>query len=68
MDDIRQRLDQNLQTAVSRLCPSGPAAIESLSGMTGDNFPFADEVDGIQASESREIGFATRGEGFAHGG
>jgi RNA polymerase-binding transcription factor len=60
MDDISQRLDQNLKTAVSRLRPRGPAAVENLSAMTGDDFPFADEVDGIQASESREVGFATR--------
>ena len=33
------------------------AAVEETIGGT---CPFADEVDGIQASESREIGFATR--------
>ena len=32
---------------------------ESL-GAPGDNTPFADEVDEIQANERREIGFATR--------
>jgi DnaK suppressor protein len=31
-----------------------------LPGAIGNNTPFADEVDEIQANESREIGFATR--------
>ena len=31
-----------------------------MSGAIGEHCPFVDELDGIQASESREIGFATR--------
>jgi hypothetical protein len=31
-------------------------AVEELPGAIGDNSPFADEVDEIQANESREIG------------
>ena len=61
MDDVRQRLDQDLNTAASRLRQLGWAvAVDGLSGAIGENCPFADELDGIQASESREIGFATR--------
>ena len=58
---IRKRLEQDLRTAVGRLRQMGGAvAIEELPGAIGDNSPFADEVDVIQANEDREIGFATR--------
>jgi DnaK suppressor protein len=58
---IRKRLEQDLRTAVGRLRQMGGAvAIEDLPGAIGDNSPFADEVDVIQANEDREIGFATR--------
>ena len=61
MDDTRMRLDQDLKTAVSRLRQLGGAvAVEERPGTIESTCPFADEVDGIQASESREIGFATR--------
>ncbi len=59
--DIRERLEQDLKTAVSRLRHlAGAAAIEELSWTIRDSGPFADEVDGIQANESREVGLATR--------
>ncbi|OGL00234.1 MAG: hypothetical protein A3E31_06625 [Candidatus Rokubacteria bacterium RIFCSPHIGHO2_12_FULL_73_22] len=59
--DIRKRLENDLNTAVSRLRQMGGAvAVEELPGAIGDNSPFADEVDGIQACGDREIGFATR--------
>ena len=61
MDDLRKRLDQDLKTTLSRLRhPGGAAAIEDLSWTIQDSCPFADEVDGIQANESREVGWATR--------
>lgn len=61
MESIRKRLEQDLKTAVGRLRQMGSAvAVEELPGAIGDNSPFADEVDEIQANESREIGFATR--------
>ncbi|HET9489804.1 MAG TPA: TraR/DksA family transcriptional regulator [Methylomirabilota bacterium] len=61
MYDVRTRLDQDLKAAVSRLRQlRGAAAVEERPGTIGGTCPFADEVDGIQASESREIGFATR--------
>ena len=61
MDHVGPRLEQDLSTAVSRLRRLGVAvAGNELSRTIGDHSPFADEVDAIQANESREIGFATR--------
>jgi RNA polymerase-binding transcription factor DksA len=61
MHDVRVRLDQDLKAAVSRLRQLGGAtAIEERTGASEDTYAFADEIDGIQAGESREIGFATR--------
>lgn len=61
MNDVRTRLDRDLKAAVSRLRQlGGAAAVEEQPRTIGDTCSFADEVDGIQASESREIGFATR--------
>ncbi len=62
MDGIRKRLEQDLKGALSRLRRMGGtvAVIEETLGVIGDNTPFADEVDEIQAAEHREIGFATR--------
>src|SRR3970040_1451158 len=60
-ESIRKRLEQDLQEAVGRLRQMGGAvAVEELPGAVGDNSPFSDEVDEIQANESREISFATR--------
>ena len=61
METIRERLEEDLRTAVTRLRQMGGAvAVEELPGAIGANSPFADEVDEIQANERREIGFATR--------
>ena len=61
MESIRKRLEQDLRVALGRLRQMGGAvAIEEMPGAIGDNSPFADEVDGIQANGDREIGFATR--------
>ena len=60
-DGIRKRLEQELQTTVSRLRPlDGAVALAEWPGAIGSTCHFADEGDAIQASESREIGFATR--------
>jgi DnaK suppressor protein len=60
-DGIRKRLEQELETAISRLRPLNRAmAVEELPRGIGCSSHFADEVDAIQASESREIGLATR--------
>lgn len=59
--DTRKRLEQELNKAVGRLRQlEGSVEVEEPQGVLGDNSPFADEVDEIQASERREIGFATR--------
>ena len=61
MKGIRERLEEELKGAVSRLRRmDGAVALEDVPGVIGDNSPFADEVDEIQANEGREIGFATR--------
>jgi len=61
MNTIRKRLDHNLTAALFRLRQLGGAvAVEELPGAIGGNSLFADEVDGIQANEHREISFATR--------
>jgi len=61
METIRERLEENLRTAVGRLRMMGGAvAVEQLAGAIGDNSPYADEVDAIQENERREIGFSTR--------
>jgi RNA polymerase-binding transcription factor DksA len=61
MDDVRNRLDQDLKTAVSRLGHlGGAAALEARPWTIRDSCPCADEVDAIQANESREVGLATR--------
>ena len=59
MDAIRKRLEQELRTATARLRQMGVAdALEELRPAAENGF--ADEVDGIQVNEWREIGFATR--------
>jgi RNA polymerase-binding transcription factor DksA len=56
------RLQQEINLALSRLRHlGGHVVVEELSGAIGDNSPFADEVDDIQATASRDIGLATRG-------
>jgi DnaK suppressor protein len=61
MNDIRRRLDHELETVVSRLRPGhGAVAVMEPPTAIMYNGPFADEVDGSQVSETREIGFATR--------
>src|SRR5216683_6308569 len=61
METIRERLEEDLRTAVGRLRQMGGAvAVEEVPGAIGANSPFADEVDEIQANERRDIGCATR--------
>ena len=57
-----QQLQQEIDMVLGRLRHlGGPVVVEELSGAIGDNSPFADEVDDIQAIASRDIGLATRG-------
>jgi DnaK suppressor protein len=61
MKEIREQLERSLEAALSRLRRMDAAvALAELPGAIGDNSPFADEVDDIQASQYREMGFATR--------
>jgi RNA polymerase-binding transcription factor DksA len=61
MNGIQERLEKELWGVMSRLRRmDGAVALEEMPGVIGDNSPFADEVDEIQANEGREIGFATR--------
>jgi RNA polymerase-binding transcription factor DksA len=59
MDAIRKRLEQELRIAAGRLRQMGVADTLDELRPVGET-AFADEVDGIQANEWREIGFATR--------
>src|SRR5256712_8540256 len=60
--NVRKRLEQDLEAAVSRLRQmSGAVAVEEYPGAIWDNSPFADEVGENQAHERPEIGFAPRG-------
>ena len=59
MDAIRKRLEQELRNASTRLRQMGVAdSLDELRPIAETGF--ADEVDGIQVNEWREIGFATR--------
>ena len=61
MGTIRQQLEHDLSMAVGRLRQLGAAVtVEELPGPTAVSSTFADEVDGIQASECRDIGCAIR--------
>jgi len=61
MDEVRERLLQELRGTIERLRQLGGAmVIEDTPGAIGDNSPFADEMDVIQLNEDREISFATR--------
>lgn len=60
MRGMRERLERDLTLAVTRLRHMGGVALEELPRSSGDNTPFADEVDEIVANEEREIRFGTR--------
>jgi RNA polymerase-binding transcription factor len=59
--DTRERLEQDLRKTVARLRQlEGTEVVEYAAGIPGDNTPYSDEVDEIQASERREMTYATR--------
>ena len=61
MDEIRQRLQSELNHTMDRLRQLGGAVVlEEFPGAVGDNTPLADEVDVIRLNEDREMSFATR--------
>ncbi|HEV8436936.1 MAG TPA: TraR/DksA family transcriptional regulator [Methylomirabilota bacterium] len=61
MDEIRQRLESDLNQTMERIRQLGGAVVfEDYPGAVGDNTPLADEVDVIRLNEDREMSFATR--------
>ena len=61
MDEIRQRLETELNHTMGRLRQMGGSVmLEEFPGAVGDNSPLADEVDVIRLNEDREMSFATR--------
>src|SRR5215470_19510378 len=61
MDEIRQRLESELNHTMGRIRQLGGAVVlEDFPGAVGDNTPLADEVDVIRLNEDREMSFATR--------
>ncbi len=61
MDEIRQRLESELNRTMGRIRQLGGAVVlEEFPGAVGDNTPLADEVDVIRLNEDREMSFATR--------
>jgi RNA polymerase-binding transcription factor DksA len=61
MDEIRQRLESELNHTMDRIRQQGGAVVlDEFPGAVGDNTPLADEVDVIRLNEDREMSFATR--------
>jgi len=61
MDEIKRRLESELNHTMSRIRQMGGAVVfEEFPTAVGDNTPLADEVDVIRLNEDREMSFATR--------
>lgn len=59
--DAGTRIERDLDVALSRLRQLGGAVmVMELPGTIGEGSAFADEVDQIQATASRDVGLATR--------
>lgn len=59
--NVGNRITRDLDAALSRLRQlGGTVMVMDLPGADGENLAFADEVDQIQVSASRDIGLATR--------
>ena len=59
--DVGRRIDLDLDAALSRLRElGGVMVVGELPGTMGERSAFADEVDQIQATASRDVGLATR--------
>lgn len=61
MDDVKKKLEAELNRTVERIRQMGGAAksVQTMSEL-GDTSQLADEVDVIQINEDREMNFATR--------
>ena len=61
MEDIRQRLESELNSTMNRIRQTGGAiVVEELPGADADNVPLAGDVDVIGVNEDREMSFAMR--------
>ena len=61
MEEIKQRLESELNHTMNRIRQMGGAVVlEEFPAAVGDNTPLADEVDVIRQNEDREMSFATR--------
>lgn len=61
MEEIRQRLESELNHTMVRIRQQGGAVVmEEFPGAVGDNTPLADEVDVIRLNEDREMSLVTR--------
>ena len=61
MEEIKQRLESELNHTMNRIRQMGGAVVlEEFPAAIGDNTPLADEVDVIRQNEDREMSFATR--------
>ncbi len=61
VDEIRDRLEQELRRVMDRLHQLGGAAVmEEFPGAAADNSPSTDPWEDIQVREEREVSFATR--------
>jgi DnaK suppressor protein len=59
--DVETRIERDIEAALDRLRqPGGAVAVMELTGHVGESSAFADVVDQIQATASREVGLATR--------
>lgn len=57
---IGNRIRRDLKAALSRLHQGGPLVVMDRLWPTGENSGFADKVEQIEASASRDMGLATR--------
>ena len=61
MEDIKKKLEEELNRTVERIRHMGGAATSAQTmNALGDTSQLADEVDVIQINEDREMSFATR--------
>ena len=61
MDELRDRIQKELESVADRLRQLGGAiVIEEFPGAVGDNSPFADPTEEVQVQGEREVSFATR--------
>jgi RNA polymerase-binding transcription factor DksA len=61
MDEIRRRLERELDQTIGRIRQNGGGvALEDMAGALGESTTLADEGDLVRLNEDREMTFATR--------